>query len=199
VCGNGAQAAAVTSLIRYTLRAAAVYDPDPAAVLGTLDTALHQGLPPDAGYFCSVIFGLLAPDGDGYLLTLARGGHPDPLLIRADGTADYLAIPGGPIVGVFDHAVFKAATIRLEPGDTLLLYTDGLTEARTNTVGGRYGDEALHVFAASLAPASAASAASVVAAVTTLLEELGDGVQDDVALLALGVPWPGSDEARPNT
>jgi sigma-B regulation protein RsbU (phosphoserine phosphatase) len=187
VCGKGAQAAAVTSLIRYTLRAAAVYDPDPAAVLGTLDTALHQGFPPDTGHFCSVIFGLLAPDGDGYQLTLARGGHPDPLLIRADGTAGYLDIPGGPIVGVFDDAVFEAATIRLEPGDTLLLYTDGLTEARTDAVGGRYGDDALQAFAASLAPATAASA---VTAVTALLGELGDGVQDDTALLALGVPHP---------
>jgi sigma-B regulation protein RsbU (phosphoserine phosphatase) len=156
-------------------------------VLSTLDTALHQGFPPDTGHFCSVIFGLLAPDGDGYQLTLARGGHPDPLLIRADGTAGYLDLPGGPIVGVFDDAVFEAATIRLEPGDTLLLYTDGLTEARTDAVGGRYGDDALQAFAASLAPASAASA---VTAVTVLLGELGDGVQDDTALLALGVPSP---------
>jgi sigma-B regulation protein RsbU (phosphoserine phosphatase) len=193
VCGKGAQAAAVTSLIRYTLRAAAVYDPDPAAVLGTLDTALRQGFPPDTGHFCSVIFGLLAPDGDGYQLTLARGGHPEPLLMRADGTACYLDIPGGPIVGFFDDAAFEAATIRLAPGDTLLLYTDGLTEARTDAVGGRYGDGALQALAASLAPASAASA---VTAVTALLGELGDGVQDDVALLALGIPSPAARSQR---
>jgi sigma-B regulation protein RsbU (phosphoserine phosphatase) len=187
VCGKGAQAATVTSLIRYTLRAAAVYDPDPAAVLGTLDAALNQGFAPDIEHFCSVIFGSLTADGDGYLLTLARGGHPDPLLIRADGTAGYLAIPGGPLVGVFDNAAFEATTIRLEPGDTLLLYTDGLTEARTDAVGGRYGERALLAFAASLAPATAAS---VVAAVTALLDELGPGVQDDTALLALSVPYP---------
>jgi sigma-B regulation protein RsbU (phosphoserine phosphatase) len=187
VCGKGAQAAAVTSLIRYTLRAAAVYDPDPAAVLGTLDAALHQGFTPDTGHFCTVIFGLLTPDGDGFLLTLARGGHPDPLLIRADGTAGYLCIPNGPLVGAFDNAAFEATTIRLQPGDTLLLYTDGLTEARTDAVGGRYGDQSLHAFAASLAPATAASA---VTAVTALLDELGGGVQDDTALLALSVPYP---------
>jgi sigma-B regulation protein RsbU (phosphoserine phosphatase) len=191
VAGKGAQAATVTSLIRYTLRAAAVYDPDPAAVLGTLDAALPQGFAPGEGPFCSVIFGLLAPDGDGYRLTLARGGHPDPVLIRADGTADFLALPGGPIVGAFDHAVFRAATIRLAPGDTLLLYTDGLTEARTDAVGGRYGEESLRALAASLAPATAAS---VVAAVISVLDGLGGGVQDDTALLALSVPaartWP---------
>jgi sigma-B regulation protein RsbU (phosphoserine phosphatase) len=194
VCGKGAQAAAVTSLIRYTLRAAAVYDPDPAAVLGTLDAALHQEFPPEVGHFCTVIFGLLTPDSDGYLLTLARGGHPDPLLIRADGTADYLDLPGGPLVGAFDNAAFEATTIRLRPGDTLLLYTDGLTEARTDAAGGRYGDRALHAFAASLAPATAAS---VVNAVTALLGELGAGVQDDTALLALSVPYPSPGPQRP--
>jgi len=187
VCGKGAQAAAVTSLIRYTLRAAAVYDPDPAAALGTLDAALQQGFPADMEHFCSVIFGLLTPDGDGFILTLARGAHPDPLLIHADGTASYLAIPGGPLVGVFDVAVFEATTIRLEPGDTLLLYTDGLTEARTDAAGGRYGDQALLAFAVTLVPATAASA---IAGITALLDELGGGVQDDIALLALSVPLP---------
>ena len=72
--------ATVTSLIRYPPRAAAVYDPDPAAVLSTLDTVLPEGLDPGLEHFCSVIFGLLAPDGDGFLLTLARGGHAEPLL-----------------------------------------------------------------------------------------------------------------------
>jgi sigma-B regulation protein RsbU (phosphoserine phosphatase) len=187
VCGKGAQAAAVTSLIRYTLRAAAVYDPDPAAALGTLDAALQQGFPADMEHFCSVIFGLLTPDGDGFILTLARGAHPDPLLIHADGTASYLAIPGGPLVGVFDVAVFEATTIRLEPGDTLLLYTDGLTEARTDAAGGRYGDQALLAFAVTLVPATAASA---IAGITALLDELGGVVQDDIALLALSVPLP---------
>jgi phosphoserine phosphatase RsbU/P len=187
VCGKGASAAAVTSLIRYTLRAAAVYDPDPATVLSTLDTALHQGYDPDIEHFCSAIFGLLAPDGDGFTLALARGGHPAPLLIRADGTADYLAIPGGPLIGVFDDAAFTATTIRLSPGDTMLLYTDGLTEARTGAPGGRYGDQALLAFGASLAPATAAS---VITAVIDLLDGFGDGLDDDTAVLAISVPSP---------
>jgi phosphoserine phosphatase RsbU/P len=187
VCGKGALAATVTSLIRYTLRAAAVYDPDPAAVLSTLDDALREGFDPDVEHFCSLIFGLLTPDVDGFILTLARGGHPEPLLIRADGTARYLAMPTGPLLGVFDDAAFEATTIRLEPGDTLLLYTDGLTEARTDEVGGRYGEQALQAFVTGIAPGTAAA---VVTAVTALLEELGGGVQDDIALLALGVPYP---------
>lgn len=185
VCGKGARAAAVTSLIRYTLRAAAVYDSDPAAVLSTLNGALHQEYDRDSQHFCTAIFGLLSPSTGGFTLTLASGGHPSPVLIRANGTADYQAIPGGPLIGVFDDAVFVAATIRLAPGDTLVLYTDGLTEARTGTAGERYGDEALHAFATALAPATPTA---VVTAITALLNRLGDGLDDDTAVLALGIP-----------
>jgi sigma-B regulation protein RsbU (phosphoserine phosphatase) len=81
---------------------------------------------------------------------------------------------------------FTPAAAFLRPGETLLLYTDGLTEARTKA-GPRYSEEALHAFARSLAPADAHSAIS---ALTGLLEGFGDGLEDDTALLALGVPAP---------
>lgn len=186
VCGKGADAAAVTSLIRYTLRAAAVYDPNPATALSTLNTALHEQYEGDYGRFCTAIFGLLTRHGDSFSLTLASGGHPAPLLIRADGTADYQPVPGGPFIGVLDDAIFTATTIRLEPGDTLLIYTDGLTDARTGAARARYGDEALRAFAASLAPATATSA---VTAIIALLDGFGDGLDDDIAVLALNVPF----------
>jgi phosphoserine phosphatase RsbU/P len=188
VCGKGAHAASVTSLIRYTLRTAAAYDADPGAVLGTLNPALHERYLADSQCFCTAIFGLLTPDseGAGCTLALASGGHPRPLLLRADGTADYVTLPGGPLVGVWDDATFATARIRLDPGDTLLLYTDGLTEARTSGAAGtdRYGDEALLALAADLAPATADTA---IAAIIAVLQDLGDRVDDDVAVLALGV------------
>jgi sigma-B regulation protein RsbU (phosphoserine phosphatase) len=134
VCGKGAPAAALTSLIRYTLRAAAAYD-------------------------------------------------PDPLLMRADGTAAYRAAPPGMLLGVVDDATYTAATIRLRPGDCLLLYTDGLTEARTST--GRYGDEALQAFISKISPATATQ---TVAALTTLLGSFSQGLEDDTAILALSIP-----------
>jgi sigma-B regulation protein RsbU (phosphoserine phosphatase) len=183
VCGKGAPAAALTSLIRYTLRAAAVYDPDPGAVLNTLNTALHQEYEQDGRSFCTAIFGLLTPEDEGFTLTFASGGHPDPLLMGADGTAAYqAAAPRGMLLGVLDDATYTAATIRLRPGDTLLLYTDGLTEARTST--GRYGDEALRDFISDLSPATAAQ---TVAAITGLLDSFGQGLDDDTAVLALSV------------
>jgi sigma-B regulation protein RsbU (phosphoserine phosphatase) len=185
VCGKGAPAAAVTSLIRYTLRAAAVYDPDPITVLSTLNTALHQEYHRDFRRFCTAIFGLLTPDGDGFALTLASGGHPAALLMRADGAADYQPTPGGTLIGIWDDPTFTATSIILGPGDTVLLYTDGLTDMRTDTAGGRYGDEALHAFATNLAPTTATEA---VTAITALLDGFSNGLDDDTAILALSVP-----------
>jgi sigma-B regulation protein RsbU (phosphoserine phosphatase) len=133
----------------------------------------------------TAIFGLLCPQGDGFTLTLANGGHPPPLLLSSDGTADYQATAGGPLLGAFEDAVFTATTIRLNPGDTLLLYSDGLTDARTGPGRNRYGGAALRAFAASIAPATASAAVS---AINVLLDGFGDGLDDDTAVLALGVP-----------
>ena len=184
VCGKGAAAAAVTSQIRYTLRAAAVYDPDPATVLGTLNSALRRDYERNSGRFCTAAFGVLTPSAEGFDLSLASGGHPAPLLLRADGTADYQPAGGGPFLGVIDDVVFTSTTIRLGAGDTFLLYTDGLTEARTGEGRERYGDQALLAFAAGLAPTTATAAIS---AISALLAGLGDGLDDDAAVLALSV------------
>jgi sigma-B regulation protein RsbU (phosphoserine phosphatase) len=189
VCGKGAAAAAVTSLTRYSLRAAAVYDPDPVAVLTNLNTVLNHEYSGDDPRFCTVVFGLLTPDGDGggFQVTMAGGGHPSALLMSADGQARYLPTSGGQLIGVLSNAHIATTTIALGPGDTLLLYTDGLTEAHIAVAGDRYGDDALLEFGQELAPTSADDA---VAAIRELLDSFGTGVDDDTAVLALGVPVP---------
>ncbi|WP_314223841.1 PP2C family protein-serine/threonine phosphatase [Streptomyces zaehneri] len=191
VCGKGAAAAAVTSLARYTLRAAAVYDPDPAAVLSNLNTVLNHEYNGDDPRFCTVVFGLLTPDTDhgGFRITLAGGGHPPALLLRADGSVGLLDTPGGQLIGVLPDAHIATTTVHLEAGDTLLLHTDGLTEAHTaaNSDDDRYGDEALLDFARALAPTTATDA---VAAIRELLDTFGTGVDDDTAVLAISVPRP---------
>jgi phosphoserine phosphatase RsbU/P len=188
VCGKGADAAAVTSLARYTVRAAAVHDSDPAAVLRTLDAVLKQEYGPDAVRFCTAVAGRLTPAGSGYRAELASGGHPPALLLRADGTADYLHTPGGQLVGVLPDPRFVAATVDLGRGDTLLLYTDGLTEMRVEDSPDRYEEAALREFAGRIAPAAAPV---VVEAVRGLLVDAGDRVDDDTAVLAVGVPEAG--------
>ncbi|AVV44468.1 histidine kinase [Streptomyces sp. P3] len=191
VCGKGPKAAAVTSLTRYTLRAAALHDPDPVTALTTLNTVLHERYTGGDPRYCTAIFGILtrAPDTGRVTVSLASGGHPPALVIRGDGETDFLPTPGGLLVGVLPQATFTPAATTLGPGDTLLLYTDGLTEARTGPDrADLYGDHALRDFVAAHA---GASPHGIVKALTGLLEGLGDGVDDDTALLAIGVPGIG--------
>ncbi|MEU0435956.1 SpoIIE family protein phosphatase [Streptomyces sp. NPDC006290] len=187
VCGKGPQAAAVTSLTRYTLRAAALHDPDPVTVLSTLNTVLHERYTSGDTRYCTAIFGVLHPGSDHVSVHLASGGHPSALIQRADGTAHYLPTPGGMLIGVLPQAQFTPARTQLSPGDTLLLYTDGLTEARTGPDRELYGDDALRAFTAEQ---SATGPQALMAALTGLLAGFGDGLDDDTALLALGVPAP---------
>jgi sigma-B regulation protein RsbU (phosphoserine phosphatase) len=187
VCGKGAAAAALTSLTRYTLRSAAIHDPDPVPVLANLNAVLLQDRHSGSPRFCTVIYGVLDAGPDRYAITLASGGHPPPLLLRGDGTADVLDLEGGQLLGAVAGARFVRNRFDLGPGDTLLLYTDGLTEARIGAAGSRtrYDEDDLLAFARTLAPASATA---TVDAVTALLAGFGDGLDDDTALLAIGRP-----------
>jgi sigma-B regulation protein RsbU (phosphoserine phosphatase) len=188
VCGKGANAAALTSLTRYTLRAAAVMDQDPETVLRNLDAVFHQEVLSDSMRFCTVLFGVLTRRDDGFDVHLASGGHPPALLLTADGGAHYVEIPGGQAIGISSAARFTSTRIRLAAGDTLVLYTDGLTEARTAVPKGRFSEAALIEFASARSPTTAAT---MVNAIRSLLESFGEGVDDDAAVLAMGVPRPG--------
>ncbi|MBX9360706.1 PP2C family protein-serine/threonine phosphatase [Streptomyces massasporeus] len=189
VCGKGPEAASLTSLTRYTLRAAAHHDPDPVSALTTLNAVLHERYTGDGDpRYCTCVFGIVEPGGEHGPTTvrLASGGHPPALVLRSDGHAEFLPTPGGLLIGVVPGAPIGTAETVLAPGDTVVLYTDGLTEARTGP--GRddlYGEDALHAFATDHAPASPHEA---ITALTGLLESFGDGLDDDTALLALGVP-----------
>jgi sigma-B regulation protein RsbU (phosphoserine phosphatase) len=186
VAGKGAGAAAITSLTRYTLRAAAVYDDEPEAVLHNLDRVLSHEFHGDDPRFCTVVFGVLTVAGDGFDIALATGGHPPALLLRTHGGAEYVDTAGGQPVGLVPRAQFVSRRIHLGPGDTMILYSDGLTEARTGIGTERYDDDdALLKFASAHAPSCAAD---VVAAIESLLSGLGSGLEDDVAIMAIGVP-----------
>ena len=133
VCGKGVDAAAVTSLARYTLRAVAVDEPSPAAVLRRLNDALMHDAEPR---MCTVMFARLARTGRGWSMRLSSGGHALPLLKR-EGVRP-VGEPGT-VLGVLATPTLHDVELRLQPGDVLVCYTDGVSEGRRD--GEFYGDE----------------------------------------------------------
>jgi PAS domain S-box-containing protein len=126
VCGKGAEAAALTALTRYTVRAAAMYEQTAGGVLRVLNDALLR----QRGdfRFTTLAFCMLERDRGGWSLRCASGGHPRPLLLRADGSTEAVG-HAGPLLGVLPDAAFGEQTVRLAAGDVVVLYTDGLTDA----------------------------------------------------------------------
>jgi serine phosphatase RsbU (regulator of sigma subunit) len=125
VCGKGIEAASLTGLARHTLRAAARQSSSAADVLLAVHNALHDHQPPT---FCTACFGFISPLDEGsYRLELSLGGHPQPLLRRADGRVEGVGLRGT-LLGMIEPALVTS-TIDLHPGDTLVFYTDGLTDA----------------------------------------------------------------------
>ena len=124
VCGKGPEAAALTALARYTLRAVAVREHSPSEILTQLnDALLKQG-----SEFCTAAYARLELDETAARLTVSAGGHPLPLLLRADGTVETTGRPGL-LLGLEPDPNLTDHTLELQRGDALMLYTDGLTDA----------------------------------------------------------------------
>jgi serine phosphatase RsbU (regulator of sigma subunit) len=128
VSGKGAEAAAVTALARYTLRTAAARRRSPAAILRWVGEAmLHQDAA--GGRFCTIACALVDLARSPAVVTVCCGGHPLPVLRRGPGSVEMLGAPGT-LLGLDAEPELRERSTELRPGDTLVLYTDGLTEAR---------------------------------------------------------------------
>ncbi len=179
VCGKGVDAAAVSALIRHTVRALAVLLESPAAVVAGLDGVLSTD---PSGKFCTLVLMRLRRAQHDWGVTLVVAGHPPPYLLRPG--AGVTAIGGrSPLVGVLDEAVFTETQVDLHAGDLLVLYTDGVTEARRHEQ--LYGDERLVDLLASLPPSAETVVPTLVEAV--LDYQLGEPT-DDIAVVAIEVP-----------
>ncbi len=179
VCGKGAVAATLTSLARHTVRAAARYETGPALLLGALNDAVLAQKREDMR-FVTAMFVRLAPDERGMKATYARGGHVPPFILRAGGEVEVL-VPDGPLLGIVEAAVLEERETVLEPGDALVLYTDGVTEA--GAPEDPFGEERL----AELLAGCAGSAADEIAdeIVDTALAIQDGRPRDDIAVLVL--------------
>ena len=173
VTGRGARAASITGQARYTLRTAAALTGDPLVALSTLNRAL---LARRDSALCSVAAFTLSEDPS-QPVRLAVAGHPPPLLV--DGEAVTETVEPGPLLGVFANAEWRLERAPVEPGQQLVVITDGITEA--SGAAGRFGEERLR--------AELAGATSPVVAVQRLegaLHAFTEGrLVDDAAMLAL--------------
>ena len=181
VCGKGARAASVTALVRYTARAAAAHSGLPADVMNEINAALADG--PDADdRYCSAVYARLRVAPGRVDVQSCCGGHPSPIVVRADGGIDLVAPAGGQLVGLFPDYEAACGEFVLDAGDVVVLYTDGVTEARAAT-GELFGQDRL---AELLRQSAGASARELVASVTTALREWTDTPDDDIAIIAFG-------------
>jgi serine phosphatase RsbU (regulator of sigma subunit) len=178
VCGKGMEAAALTGMARYTIRAAAMRYGAPAAILTSLnDAILHQR---DDQRFCTVACAMLAEAPEGIRASLACGGHPPPIVLRADGSVERPRCRGA-LLGVFPDAAIEPGEVVLGPGDTLVLFTDGLTEARSDA--GVLGEDGVELVLAGSAGMSAQRVADRLE--SAVLEHEGGEPRDDVAILVI--------------
>jgi serine phosphatase RsbU (regulator of sigma subunit)/PAS domain-containing protein len=136
VAGRGAEAAALTSLSRYTLRTAGRLLGDPIAAMEQLNQALRER---PALSLVSVCCALLREMGVAAQADVALAGHPQPYLVRGGRPTPVGSF--APFLGAYDCGGWHATTVRLEPGDELVLYTDGVIDAVGATE--RFGEERL--------------------------------------------------------
>jgi phosphoserine phosphatase RsbU/P len=180
VCGKGVEAAVVTALARYTLRAAAVQDPSPAHALTVLNAAL---LGADTDRFCTAaVLRLRRGQGQWHVWSCVAG-HPLPLHVSPAGVVTPIG-QSGSLIGVLDDVVLAESSAPLSSGDALVVYTDGVLEGRSRS-GEFFGDARLF---AHLAQASG-TAGDIAAALLADVLGFQDGIaRDDIAIVSLRVP-----------
>lgn len=126
VCGTGPGAASLLALARHTVRQSVWRGDDPVEVLRWLNRAMHESIGRATSFLTTDLVGL-RPAGDHIDITVTCAGHPPAVLVRADGQTTVVGSHGR-LIGVFEEVRAEPVHDRLLPGDTLVLYTDGLTD-----------------------------------------------------------------------
>lgn len=180
VTGKGPAAAAVTAFARYTARALAMRSDQPSQILSDLNEALLQQYQGD--WLISVLCLRLQPGCDPRV-TVASGGHPPPLLLHPEGDVETVESVNA-LLGIFRDFEYTDREIQLLPGEALVLYTDGVTEARRERE--LFGEERLAALVTTCAGQDARSILNTIE--HRVIEFQQDHLRDDLALLVLRVP-----------
>ncbi|QFZ24343.1 serine/threonine-protein phosphatase [Saccharothrix syringae] len=183
VCGKGLEAAVLTGKVRTTLQALLPLAADHQRVLRLLNNAL---LSTHDSRFVTLVLASVRRVGAHVRLRLTSGGHLPPLVVRATGEVHEVAT-SGTLVGVLPEITSTTAEVVLAPGETCLLYTDGITEALGGPMGDEmFGEERLR---AALADCAGMPADAIVEHVHMLASQwVGSGEHDDIAVLAVTAP-----------
>ena len=173
VTGKGVEAATLTGLVRHGARFIGQADARPGAILGRLDLALKQR---SALSLCTTLCVRLTPDG----VVLSSAGHPMPLLIGAGGSVREVGEPGR-LLGLANPFEWRDQQVAIAPGETMVLYTDGVTDTRGARQ--RFGDRRLREL---LTSGAACSPEELLASLDGELGSFQVGAQaDDTAVIAM--------------
>jgi serine phosphatase RsbU (regulator of sigma subunit)/anti-sigma regulatory factor (Ser/Thr protein kinase) len=180
VGGTGPEAAAVTALVRHTLRALTMSSTDIPAILEQLNRAVADAALDDHNErFCTVLFGILRMEPERVWLELGSGGHLGPVIVRADGSVGVIEFTGS-LLGVLPEVTIDLRRIELSPGDEIVVVTDGVTEARRGS--DRFGIEGV----AEVAAASRGQGIDTAAAVQQAVHRFAAGdTHDDLVVLTI--------------
>jgi sigma-B regulation protein RsbU (phosphoserine phosphatase) len=181
VAGKGLGAALLTTMLQGAISGMTL-GVDPVRLFNHLNSFLCERA--SVGRYATMFFGLIGPDG---MLEYVRASHPSPLLLRR-GMVSQLYSGGSFPVGLIDMATFKSDRIQLEPDDTLLLYSDGVTEAHDRDQD-LFGDERLKQ---ALAPHQDSSLGDLQAGILTAVERFAEGASqsDDITILVVRYRQP---------
>jgi phosphoserine phosphatase RsbU/P len=173
--GKSLPAALMIANVQSSLRTAASFaGDDPAALLDTVNRQVHASCLADR--FATLFYGVF--DAATRMLCYANGGHNPPLLVRPDGSVNWLDTAGFPL-GLFPDSAYEEGTLQLHPGDTMIAYTDGVTEA-INQSGEEWGVEGIRKAAVE---SRAKDANELVDAIFTSLDQFSRGRQTDDATI----------------
>ena len=178
VCGKGPDAASVTSLARYTIRTAAMLHERPDEILMDLNAALLIARA-ESMQTCTAVYGEIDISTAGAAITLAVAGHPAPLIVREHGSVQTTTAHGTMLGAVSDPA-FQTCAVTLEPGDAIVLYSDGILDTRIDGI--RVDEERI---AGLLSGNASASAQGLVDRLNHALQRNDRPLRDDVAIMAL--------------
>lgn len=180
--GTGPEAAALSAMVRFTLRALTTAGMAPGHALVKLNEMMVEAgaSGPIGERFCTAVLGVVTPGPPCPRVVLTSGGHPYPLLRRAGGSEPEEVELQGSLLGLFEDPPVASVTVELSPGDLVALVTDGATEARRDGV--MFGVEGV---IGALAAAGSDAAGVVAAIEAAVLRHTGGELTDDLAALVL--------------